>query len=104
MSFLHCEGWWEQDGYGRQPMEQLRIEFDGGNIRGSGTDIVGLFALNGTILEGKVAIVKQYLGQRRVDYLSTYDGDGAMHGMRRTGLCWQEDVQSCRSRGRNRRG
>jgi len=33
MSFLHCEGWWEQSGYGRQPMEQLRIEFDGGDIR-----------------------------------------------------------------------
>jgi hypothetical protein len=34
MSFLHCEGWWEQAGYGRQPMEQLRIEFEGGDIRG----------------------------------------------------------------------
>jgi hypothetical protein len=81
MSFLHCEGWWEQAGYGRQPMEQLRIEFDGGDIRGSGTDIVGLFALTGTIEEGKVAIVKQYLGQHSVDFLGMYDGEGTMHGM-----------------------
>ena len=41
-------------------MEQLGIEFDGGNIRGSGSDIIGLFALTGTIEDGKVAIVKQY--------------------------------------------
>jgi hypothetical protein len=34
MSFLQYEGWWEQAEYGRQPMEQLRIEFDGGNNRG----------------------------------------------------------------------
>jgi hypothetical protein len=67
-------------------MEQLRIEFDGGNIRGSGTDIIGLFALTGTIEEGDVAIIKQYLGQHCVDYLATYDGEGTMYGMWRIGL------------------
>jgi hypothetical protein len=86
MSFLHCEGWWEQNRYGRQPMEQLRIEFDGGNIRGSGTDMIGLFALTGTIEDGKVAIAKQYLGQHSVDYLGTCDGEGTMHGMWRIGF------------------
>jgi hypothetical protein len=86
VSFLHCEGWWEQAGYGRQSMEQLRIEFDGGTIRGSGTDIIGLFTLTGSIEEANVAIVKQYLGQHSVDYLGTYDGEGTMHGMWRIGL------------------
>ena len=81
MSFLHCEGWWEQAGYGRQSMEQLRINFEGGNIRGSGTDIIGLFALTGTIEEANVAIVKQYLGQHSLDYLGTYDGEATLHGM-----------------------
>jgi hypothetical protein len=81
MSFVHCDGWWEQAGHGRQLMEQLRIEFDGGTIRGSGPDIIGLFPLIGTIEEGKVAIVKQYLGQHSVDYLGTFDGEGTMHGM-----------------------
>jgi hypothetical protein len=86
MSSIHCEGWWEQAGYGRQPMEQLRIEFDGGNILGSGTDIIGLFALTGTIEDGKVAIVKQYLAQHSVDYLGTHGGEGIMHGMWRIGV------------------
>jgi hypothetical protein len=86
MNFLHCEGWWEQAGYGRQPMEQLRIEFDGGHIHGSGADIIRLFTLTGTIEDGKVTIVKRYLGQYSVDYLSTYDGEGTMHGMWRIGL------------------
>jgi hypothetical protein len=44
-----------------------------------------MFALNGTIKEGKVAIVKQYLGQHSVDYLGTFDGEGTMHGMWRIG-------------------
>jgi len=67
-------------------MEQLRIEFDGGNIHGSGADIIGLFTFAGTIEDGGVALVKQYLGQHSVDYLGTYDGEGTMHGMWRIGL------------------
>jgi hypothetical protein len=66
--------------------EQIRIEFDGGNIRGSGTDMIELFTFAGTIEDGRVAIVKQYLGQHSVDYLGTYDGEGIMHGMWRIGL------------------
>jgi hypothetical protein len=45
-----------------------------------------LLALTGTIEDGKVAIVKQYIGQHSVDYLGTYDGEGTMHGMWRIGL------------------
>ena len=103
MSFLLCKDWWEQAGYGRQPMEQLRIEFDGGSIRGSGSDIIGLFTLTGTIEDGKVAILKQYLGQHSVDYLGTYGWrrDHARHVADRL-VCWQVDDQSCRSRRRNR--
>lgn len=67
-------------------METLRIEFDGGNIRGSGSDLIGLFTLTGTIEDGSVAIVKQYVGRHSVDYLGSYDGEGTMHGMWRIGL------------------
>jgi hypothetical protein len=47
--------------------------------------MIGLFTVTGTIEDGKVAIVKQYLGQHSVDYLGTYDGEGTMHGMWRIG-------------------
>jgi hypothetical protein len=66
-------------------MEHLRIEFDNGNLRGSGTDIIGPFAMTGTIEEGDVAIIKQYLGQHGVDYLGTYDGEGTTQGLWRIG-------------------
>ena len=80
MSLVHCEGWWEQAEFGRQPMDPLTVEFDTGRISGSGNDIVGLFTLTGTIEGGNVAIVKQYIGQHSVDYVGTFDGEGTMHG------------------------
>jgi hypothetical protein len=47
--------------------------------------MIGLFTVTGTIEDGKVAIVKQYIVQHSVDYLGTYDGEGTMHGMWRIG-------------------
>ena len=76
-----CEGWWQQHGLGRQPMLDLHMEFDGGQISGSGRDIVGPFKFSGTInAQGRVAMVKDYLGQHDVEYLGTYDGEGLMWG------------------------
>lgn len=81
-----CEGWWEQDGYGRQPMEELRIAFDGRNLRGSGVDFVGPFTLEGTVSEaGIVAILKQYLGRHQVVYIGRSDGEGTFTGIWRIG-------------------
>jgi hypothetical protein len=76
-----CDGWWEEAGYGRQPMEDLRISFELGRIQGSGSDIVGPFTLLGTIgAGGAVFIHKQYIGQHHVEYTGTFDGEGAMWG------------------------
>ena len=76
-----CEGWWEEIGFGRQPMQNLRLRFQGHRVVGSGSDIVGPFSLVGTISAGgQVAMVKRYLGQHSVDYLGTYDGEGTMWG------------------------
>ncbi|MCU0876397.1 MAG: hypothetical protein MUF06_01210 [Pirellulaceae bacterium] len=83
---IACAGWWEEVGYGRQPMHQLKLRISGSQISGSGTDIVGPFTLQGTISAGGgVAMVKQYLGQHQVDYLGTYDGEGTMFGEWRLG-------------------
>jgi hypothetical protein len=76
-----CEGWWEEQGWGRQPMLDLYLQFDGGQISGSGRDIVGPFMFTGTInAQGHVSMVKDYLGQHDVEYLGTYDGEGLMWG------------------------
>jgi len=81
MSEVYCEGWWEEVGFGRQPMERLCIQFDGGDVSGSGTDIIGPFTFTGKLEQGRVVLVKQYIGQHSVDYLGTYDGEGTMHGV-----------------------
>ena len=51
MSRVHCEGWWEQPGFGRQPMEQLQLSFNAGEVTGAGIDVVGAFRIAGR-LEG----------------------------------------------------
>lgn len=83
---IPCEGWWDQTGFGRQPMENLRLRFEAGQIRGAGSDIVGPFSFVGTISDkGQVAMVKRYFGRHTVDYLGTYDGEGPMWGEWRIG-------------------
>ncbi len=74
MSEVLCEDWWEQREFGRQPMEQLRLRFDGDKIVGAGVDVVGRFTMRGTLVHGQIAIVKRYIGQHDVAYVGTYDG------------------------------
>jgi hypothetical protein len=62
-------------------MEDLVIEFSSGLIRGSGRDIVGAFQMNGTMEKnGRVRIVKQYIGRHQVVYIGEYDGEGTLFG------------------------
>lgn len=78
---IECEGWWQQQYFGRQPMHNLRLRFDTGNMTGSGHDIIGLFTLRGTIsTEGVVHLHKHYLGQHIVEYIGHYDGEGVLWG------------------------
>ena len=83
---IPCEGWWDQEHFGRQQMHQLRLRFESGRIAGTGSDIIGPFTFAGTIGEdGTVAMVKRYVGQHSVDYVGTYDGEGMMWGEWRIG-------------------
>jgi hypothetical protein len=76
-----CEGWWEQEGLGRQPMEQLQLSFEQQRLQGTGTDVIGAFLLMGVLADnGAVAITKQYIQQHNVEYLGLYDGEGVMSG------------------------
>ncbi len=85
-AMLRCEGWWEQEAYGRQSMLDLRLGFQDGAIRGSGGDIIGPFRFTGRLsTNGRVIMVKRYIGQHRVDYVGSYDGEGTMWGRWRIG-------------------
>jgi hypothetical protein len=74
-------GYWEQHGYGRQPMHDLVLRFAGGVIDGEGVDVVGRFTFEGVYdPDGSVTLVKHYLGQHDVLYRGTYDGEGTIWG------------------------
>lgn len=76
------EGWWEQEGYGRQPMTNLIIGFDGNEFAGLGMDIIGPFALHGEISHGgQVTIGKSYILAHTIRYEGTFDGEGTMSGI-----------------------
>ena len=81
MEHVHCTGWWEQDELGRQYMEGLIVAIDGTRISGSGTDLAGMFTLEGTVADdGHVRVKKQYLDQHSVMYLGRYDGARRLWG------------------------
>jgi len=63
------KGYWEQGGYGRQSMRDLQFRFGGGEVEGSGQDIVGVFTFAGTFDDsGNVVMIKQYVGAHQVLY------------------------------------
>jgi hypothetical protein len=68
MPKTQCDGWWEQTGYGRQPMTNLIIYFANGLLAGSGYDIVGRFVLSG------------HIGQHAIDYHGVSAGEGVYFG------------------------
>jgi hypothetical protein len=81
-----CDGWWQQAGYGQQPMRDLYLEFSAGQINGSGVDTVGQFTFRGTIdAAGRIEMQKQYIGLWTVDYTGAYDGEGLLYGHWRIG-------------------
>ncbi|HET6574507.1 MAG TPA: hypothetical protein VFG68_12945 [Fimbriiglobus sp.] len=75
-------GFWEQEGYGRQPMEAFELHFRVGDVTGHGRDVVGRFTCAGEYDEttGRVRMVKQYLGRHMVLYEGGPDGEGCIHG------------------------
>ena len=78
---LRCEGWWEQSGYGRQPMTDLIMRFQGAEITGQGRDRIAAFSLTGRMRpDGGVELIKQYRQRHRVLYVGSYDGEGTLAG------------------------
>lgn len=81
MSQCACTGWWQQEGFGRQPMENLELVFHGARIEGSGVDIIAPFELSGTLrTDGTVEILKKYEYRHSVVYVGRYDGEGTLYG------------------------
>ncbi len=78
---IPCDGWWAQDEIGRHEMEGLRLTISATRIAGSGVDVVGAFRLDGTrASDGRVRLVKQYLGQHAVGYAGHFDGQTRLAG------------------------
>jgi hypothetical protein len=74
-------GYWEQRGWGRQPMHHVTLEFAGGIVRGQGVDCIGRFTFEGKCdAQGTVEMVKQYVGAHQVLYQGQFDGEGTIFG------------------------
>jgi hypothetical protein len=80
MTTLRCSGWWEEEGYGRQPMSDLTLSFSEGKLSGSGFDIVGKFVFQGRLTDDRIYLFKQYLGQHAIEYFGTSIGEGIYTG------------------------
>jgi hypothetical protein len=77
------EGFWEQDGYGKQPMSQFELHFrPDGVVDGSGVDIVGEFTFSGIAnpATGRIRMTKQYRRAHQVQYDGRPDGEGCVVG------------------------
>ena len=74
-------GFWEQKAHGRQEMRAFELHFRAGRVTGQGVDLVGPFTMRGECGgDGRVRIVKQYLGKHRVTYVGAPDGEGCILG------------------------
>ena len=63
-------------------MDELQLAVDGRAVDGVGTDIIGPFTLQGLISDdGRVSILKDYLGRHSVRYEGQHDGEGRMWGV-----------------------
>ena len=80
MTQLKCSGWWEQEGYGRQPMSDLVLSFSDGKLSGAGFDMVGEFAFRGTLTDDRIYLFKQYLGKHHIEYHGHSIGEGLYTG------------------------
>lgn len=80
MALLQCSGWWEQTGFGRQPMHNLQLSFSNGVVGGTGVDMVGEFRFDGYLKGDVIYLRKRYLRQHEIEYHGTSIGEGAYTG------------------------
>lgn len=82
-------GYWEQGVWGRQPM-RLALRLSEGDIEGEGDDIIGRFTFQGRYdVQGRVSMIKQYIGRHQVLYEGAYDGEGTIFGTWFISHLWQ---------------
>jgi hypothetical protein len=63
-------------------MADLRLAVKGRAVNGHGIDIVGPFTIQGSISDdGRVSLLKDYLGRHAVRYEGQHDGEGRMWGL-----------------------
>jgi hypothetical protein len=76
------EGFWQQTGWGRQPMREFQLKFRQKKVTGQGQDMIGPFTIHGTfdLATGSVAFRKQYVGAHAVTYIGRPDGEGSILG------------------------
>ena len=83
-------GFWQQQGWGRQPMRGLVLRFSADRIEGEGSDVIGPFTFQGQFRgDGSVVLVKQYIGRHQVLYRGQYDGEGTIFGEWSIGEYWR---------------
>ena len=84
------EGFWVQEGWGRQPMTPFTLRFADGTVTGDGKDVIGRFTFAGAYdaTTGALRMVKQYLGRHRVLYVGRPDGEGSIQGTWSIGPGW----------------
>ena len=80
MTWMNCEGWWEQPGFGRQTMSDLRLQYANGLVEGRGKDVVGAFQIHGSVNATTASLIKQYDDAHEVTYHGMRDGEGAFFG------------------------
>jgi hypothetical protein len=74
-------GYWEQQAWGRQAMDNLVLRFEAGLVERHGKDVIGAFTFSGRYDDqGKVTLIKHYIGRHEVLYEGTYDGEGMIFG------------------------
>jgi hypothetical protein len=83
-------GFWQQAGYGRQPMDEFVLTFGGGRVVGSGRDLIGQFTFGGIYdpATGEVRMQKKYVGKHVVQYAGGPEGEGGIGGTWSIGPYW----------------
>lgn len=74
------QGWWEQEGFGRQAMQGIVMSFDGRHLRGRGADLAGEYEMEGISENGQVSLMKRY-PLHPVAYAGEWNGEGAIAGV-----------------------
>ncbi|MFO0936130.1 MAG: hypothetical protein U0798_06385 [Gemmataceae bacterium] len=76
------EGFWQQDGWGRQPMKSFQLHFQNGTIKGGGIDVIGAFSIFGEYdpSRGSLEFAKKYHQRHSVLYSGVPDGEGGIVG------------------------